>query len=1347
MAEVLATMVVGPLLSMVKDKASSYLLDQYNVMEGMEEQHKLLKRKLPAVLDVIADTEEQAAKHREGAKAWLEEVRKVSYKANDVLDKFKYEALRRKGKTQGHYNELSMDVIKLYPSHNRYVFRYRMANKLRKILQEIDALITEMNTFRFEFKPQPTMSLKWRQTYPYISSHSEDIARQSRADEKKEIVGTLLGQGSNAGLMVLPIVGMGGMGKTTLAQLVYNDSAVQKHFQVRLWVCVSENFDVDSLTKRIVQAAKENGCQVSGNSTLDQIKDALSGKRYLLVLDDVWNRDTNKWKMLKLYIEHGGKGSSVMTTTRDEKVAEVMGAIKAHNIKGLGEEFIKQIIEAGAFNTQAERPARLRKMVGGIAKKCSGSPLAATALGTVLRTKNTVQEWNAVLSRNMICDEENGILPILKLSYNCFPPHMRQCFAFCAMFPKNYEIDVETLIQLWMANCFIPEQQGVSLELTGKQIFNELAQRLFFQEVKQATIFGCKYSSRITCKIHDLMHDVAQDSMGKECASIETEASQSENFMYSARHLFLLASRPETILNAYLEKGSVAIQTLIVDGYRTYDLQDWSNYRFMRALNIRLSKGSLLEPKHLHHIRYLDLSSSDIEALPEEITILYHLQTLNLSFCINLKRLPKAMKYMAALRHLQTHGCQDLMSMPAKLGHLTSLQTLTCFIAGTGLGCSKVGELEKLDLGGELHLKQLENVAGEDARAANIGEKEKLELSWSGSSCDMVAHKEVLEGLEPHERLKALEIRYYSGSKIPTWMHKLQDMVELQLHCCQNLEKLPALWELPALRFLCLDRLANLHCLFSGGTPSKFQKLKQMYLSGMPRLETWWDTDEVHVGEIIFPEVEDLMISECESLTALPKAVVVKESPQYRSAFPASREIKLVYLSMFHGWEATVEGTLAEQKLDIYKCPKLTTFPEAPKLRELQLHGGSDERSLQAASKYITSLSRLALHAAEGNDTAPRTTLQANKQGPIVELVLSCDKDELLLSPLESLKLERYNLFFSDSSALALWTCFGQLVNLEVGDCDALVYWPEKVLRGLVSLRTLLIVGCRNLQRIPEQHVPPQQRGGLLPRLESLTICGCRSLVEVPRYLPASLKELRIASCNGLRSMVFVGGGGGGDENDEAGCVVRPDTSSSGEAVQAAEDTSSSSSTAPLKPLSSSPNHPCFLPRLEWLQIDYCNVANLPPSIKTLNIRCCDSLGSLSARDLPLLQDLWISDCKRLESLPDGPEVAAYSSLRTLEIKNCPGIKLLPSSLHQRLDRLEEKELDREEYYTRDEEKPIEGLEYNLSIKQVLSRLRQRLRSKQPNGASMQSSAVLATMVVGPLMSMVNGKASNYLLD
>jgi nitrogen regulatory protein PII len=332
MAEVLATMVVGPLVSMVKEKASSYLLDQYKVMEGMEEQHKLLNRKLPAVLDVITDAEEQAAKNREGAKAWLEELRNVAYKANDVLDEFKYEALRHKAKAEGHYKEFGMDVIKLFPSHNRFVFHNRMAIKLCMILQEIDVLIAEMNTFRFKFKPQPLMSLKWRQTYPCIPSHSMNIASESRAEDKKKIVGALLEKSNNVGLTVLPIVGMGGMGKTTLAQLVYNDSTIEKHFQVQIWVCVSENFDVDSLVERIVNEANKNGCQANGNTAMEKFQSALSGKRYLLVLDDVWNREAEKWGKLRSYLQHGGTGSSVMTTIRDENVAQLMGTIEAHKI-------------------------------------------------------------------------------------------------------------------------------------------------------------------------------------------------------------------------------------------------------------------------------------------------------------------------------------------------------------------------------------------------------------------------------------------------------------------------------------------------------------------------------------------------------------------------------------------------------------------------------------------------------------------------------------------------------------------------------------------------------------------------------------------------------------------------------------------------------------------------------------------------------------------------------------------------------------------------------------------------------------------------------------------------------
>ncbi|KAG2579178.1 hypothetical protein PVAP13_6NG149000 [Panicum virgatum] len=1144
---------------MVKEKASSYLLDQYKVMEGMEEQHKLLKRKLPAILDVIEDAEEQAAAKREGAKAWLDEVRIVAYKANDVLDEFKYEVLRRKAKEEGHYKALGMDVIKLFPTHNRFVFRYRMANKLRMILQQIDVLIAEMNAFRFRFKPGPPEPTNYLRRNSSDIIDPANIASRSRAYEKEEVVRALRDQVSNENLTVHPIVGMGGLGKTTLAQLIYNDPEIQKHFELRLWVCVSNNFDVDSLADRIV---KENGCKANGTSAPDRLQDVVKGKRYLLILDDVWNRDEpSKWEKLKSYLQHGGSGSSVLITTHDDKVAQLMGTTKAHDLKNLEEIYIKEIIEARAFGSKQveKRHRELVDMVGDIVKRCSGSPLAATALGLVLHTKTSKQEWEAVLNRSMICDDENGILPVLKLSYNCLPSYMRQCFAFSAI-------------------------------TIGQKNFNELKSRSFFQDLKSVPFdekhLRLKESKRmfcyrITCKIHDLMHDVAQSAMGKECAAIATQPRESEDALCSARHLYVSVRRPETLLNASLEKGPPA-STLICDKHIEEHMKILSKHNSIRALKI--NRGSFLRQKYLHHLRYLDLSESDIEALPEDISILYHLQTLNLSYCEELQRLPKKLKYLPALHHLYTHGCKKLKSIPAELGHLTCLQTITYFVAGTDSSCSNVGELQNLDLSGRLGLSQLENARNN--------------------------HEEVVEGLKPHDGLKALRIYSYSSSTFPRWMDTLNGMVELALCDCERIEKLPVLSQLPALQILLLKGLKNLNCLFSGGT------------TPLRNFKAWYGTDELQGEEPVFPKIEELEIKNCGSLPALPKAAsVIVKLPggldfKCCSAFPELRKMSLSHSGTFDRCVlGTLEGTPGDEvifplleDLSIDGCPKFTDLPEAPKLSKL---------------------------AIEGID---------HKVLPLVAMMLTrCDV-----------------LFSSHSSALALWTCFAQLVDLTICECDALVHWPENVLQVLVSLRKLSIQSCNKLtgqtEAFHEQSAPAPERGELLPCLEYLWIVGCASLVEVP-HLPQSLKTLRIEWCSkNIESIVF---GQQGDTTLTRSCET-------------------TSSTAVLK-LSSTANHP-FLPCLESLTIrnfrGLSQIANLPPSIKTFVISHCRSLESLGSclGELRSLEELSLYNCKSLISLPDRPQ--AYSSLRVLKIQYCKKIKLLPRSLQSRLDYLDEKDLD-----------------------------------------------------------------------
>nr|UBY07570.1 NBS-LRR disease resistance protein [Dasypyrum villosum] len=1214
-------MALRPLVAMLRDKASSYLLDKYNVMEGMEKQHMILKRRLPIILDVITDAEEQATANREGAKAWLQELKRVAYEANEVFDEFKYEALRREARKNGHYRKLGFDVIKLFPTHNRVVFRHRMGSKLCRILQDINTPVSK----------------EWRQT-DYVIIDPQEIANRSRHEDKNNIVDILLGEASNADLTVVPV----------------------KHFQLLLWVCVSDTFDVNSLAKSIVETAHKRKDDTETRDKpppLDSLQKLVNGQRYLLVLDDVWNREVQKWERLKVSLQHGGTGSAVLTTTRDKRVAEIW-----------------EIIEARAFSSKNEKPPELLKMVGEIVKRCRGSPLAATALGSVLRTKTSVKEWKAISSRSNICTEETGVLPILKLSYNDLPPHMKQCFAFCAVFPKDYRINVEKLIRLWIANGFILEHKEDSLETIGKHIFNELASRSFFLDIRESKGFRDNYSIT-TCKIHDLMHDIAMSVMEKECVVATMEPSQTEWLPDTARHLFLSCRETEGILSDSMEKRSPAIQTLLCDSFMESSLQHLSNYSSLHALQICMgTELFLLKPKYLHHLRYLDLSNSSIEALPEDISILYNLQTLDLSNCSNLDRLPRQMKYMTSLRHLYTHGCRKLKSMPPELRKLSKLQTLTCFVAAvSGPNCSDVAELHYLNLGGQLELCQVENVIEAEAKVANLGNKKdlrELALRWT-SVCD----SKVLDNFEPCDGLQVLRIYSYGGK----CMGMLQNMVEIHLFRCERLQ-----------------------FLFRCGTSFTFPKLKVLTLEHLLDLERWWEISERQEEQIIFPVLEKLFIKYCGKLIALPEAPLFQEpcSGGYswvRSAFPALK------------------------KLSIQKCPKLIDLPEAPKLSVLEIKDGNQE-IFHWVDRYLSLLTKLTLRL---ENTETTSEVECTSVVPVDSKEKWNQK-----SPLTVLKLGCCNSFFG-SGALEPWDYFVHLEELEIGTCDVFVYWPERVFQSLVSLRRLTIEKCENLTGYAQAPLEPSASGRSrhLPGLESLSLNGCRSLVEMLN-VPASLKSMQICGCDKLES-IFSKQQGMSELVEGSSCIeaIVPtavsELSSSPmnhfcpcleylsligcESLSAVLYLPPSLKTIFIGSCSSIQVLSCQLdelrkpqittsinvpepsaaaarkhslpPCLESLTIGFCSgklgILHLPTPLKKLHIYMnsgLTSLESLSAEHPPSLESLRLRSCRTLASLPN--EEQAYRSLQWLQIDRCPAIKKLPTCLQQQLGSINKKELD-----------------------------------------------------------------------
>ncbi|XP_038975749.1 putative disease resistance RPP13-like protein 1 [Phoenix dactylifera] len=816
---------------------------EYSLISGVEDEIDKLRRTSERIHHLLTDAEERRYIEDKSVKSWLLELKDVAFAADELLDRhqtqLKLSSLDQSSGEAGpsRKRKRSWSLLSLGLGHEPVLLQRRtLATQIAKINERLEEIAKARKKFRLEAGDGRRRGRTGESSPPSQSVASYEWSHVvGREDEKAEIV-TALTSDHRILLPVLPIYGAPGIGKTTLAKLVYNDAQVENYFDLRIWVGLSKGFDVRRVTKEIIEAVDDGEkCNISSlDALLRHLSCKVSGRKFLLVLDNLWAENFQFWETLRLPLVAGGIPARVFEPTS---------------------EFGKD---------QQEDRAEVPRI-----------PLAAKLLGCLLYNVTEEDAWEDMLIEVCSLEEDkNNILPSLMISYNHLNYHLKQCFKYCSMFPNGYEFDRDELVRLWMAEGLIQRSGSRStLEVIGGRYFDNLLWRSFFEVSGNQ---GQKQKYRMPSLIHDLARLVSKP----ESLVVEHGVS---------------CDKPEWVRYASLfhqnDQETVAFDKLYrYEKLRTFKL--YGEFRvgvkqvpadlFLKLTCLQVLDLSFSEIEELPdsvgdliHLRYLGLYRTEIQRLPESVCWLYNLQTLELGECFRLQELPKGTSYMVNLRHLGLHvdwetGADSMMSMPQRIGKLTSLQTLSRFIVTSENGCN-VRELKDLNLRGELCISKLENVVDvSDAQEANLSRKriDNLKLQWSntinptgqqgGSDCERV-----VACLCPHIKLKCLWIENYPGSNFPDWVgdSSFLHLETLRLSCCKNCKQLPLIGRLPRLRNLWIK---GMHGIRSMGNFVGFQSLEKLTLSDMPNLERLF---EVEGGEI--PRLRELSMLHCPELREL----------------------------------------------------------------------------------------------------------------------------------------------------------------------------------------------------------------------------------------------------------------------------------------------------------------------------------------------------------------------------------------------------------------------------------------------------------------------------------------------
>ncbi|KAL5999557.1 hypothetical protein ACLOJK_037842 [Asimina triloba] len=1301
------------LLSIALEKLDQVLGKQISLFAGATHELQKLVRTFQAIQALLADAESRQAAD-ESVNLWLSRLRGVAYDIDDLLDEWVISGLEEEAEhDDDDRNKVRACLLSPCTALDHVASRYMIARRITEIRERLDEIDGEKNRFSFS----SSSGGGGRQLVSSNRQKGSLIAKEmmGRDQDKAEIINRLIcGSSTEDELVhVIAVVGIGGQGKTTLAREIYNDRSVRAHFNLFSWVCVTEIFDVARVTKAILDdlkvktetlelspLQKELRGKLDGNcvteifelarvtkAILDDLKvktethelsplqkelrGKLDGNRFLIVLDDVWNEDEEMWNELRASLTSGAAGSRILVTTRTRKVANTMNADYVRELQGLSDDDSWRLFSSTAFAGRNEKNHSDLQAIGRqIVSKCKGVPLSIKVMGNAMTSKRTVEDWQNILASKMwsLPEAKSKILPALWLSYYNLPPPLKPCFAYCSIYEKDTKMEKDELVRLWVAQGFVHAQGNREIEDIAAEYFDDLVARSMFQEVS---------SDGSSCKMHDLLHDLAElitkdetyvdkSEKSHQCHINVRHASFRVNGKSSVKMLRSLFLHKVDKIDAGLDNlfrqarflralvfRSPAIKTLPrtigkLKHLRYLDLsRSWivelpnviGKMKYLKYLDLSRSQlrelptaiGKLKHLKYLDlrrstllrelpnaigklkHLTYLDLSRSKIVELPESVRHLHNLRTLNLSDCSKLKKLPSGMGEMVRLRYLEIVGTSMLEYLPKGMGRMTGLKSLSKFIVGGEGGC-EINELRQLNcLQGSLEIKHLERVSS----------REEAATAELGNKPNL--HRLVLEmSSDRGEGVGSDDAETERMDSVLEGLCPHANLEELRLQCSRHNSKLPSWMEDSS-----LSKLTRLEI-----RGSVIQR-EQNNLAGLGQLPALKHLQIANVGlkkvgrELYYGNLSNDVVGGGR-----------------REAFAKLEELVLWYMSELEEWELTSEFDVdvrimpSLSILRIKNCPKLVGLPDhfanAP-LTNLEI-SGCDRLKWRGCSSSFSHLEEFTL-----DDSSEVLSNGLPHLPNLKEFRIKRIRNEALpnggweqLVALRQLEIDACHELKSLPDGL---TQLQSLENLKIGHLEVLTRLSDS-LGQLESLERLEILDSKNLQSLPEGL-------GELKKLKSLKISNAEALICLPNSLAQleSLERLEILDSKNLQSLPE----GLGELKKLKSLKIRG-----------------------VEVLTFPPNSLGQLESLEELEMDCLKKFELPleglgqlKKLKSLRISGDEELTCLpdSLGQLESLEDFEIYGLAKLESLPHS--VAQLKKLRRLEIENMEALINLPESLGQ----------------------------------------------------------------------------------